>query len=160
MAAMRMQRREANSGVTVRAVMGVALGAACAVSCALLSGCGSTVAHRRERAMGPEVVSATPAEVTGSGSGSAAGSSWDVVLAPESASDGDLVWPGDGAYARRDAELAMRIEGPIDGVSSSWPQPDRPSLDQTQRLFLNRRAEDVVYFRREGERHRYRTRSW
>lgn len=132
-----------------RAKLFCAIGALAAGAMLLsLAGCGSTVAHRRERAMAPDATTA------------AAGSSWNTVLAPEQASDADLVWPGDGAYARRDAELALRIDGPIDAVASSWPQPQRLSLEDSRRLYINRQAESMLYFRDRHRGHGYRSRHW
>ena len=114
-----------------------------------LSGCGSAVPVRRESAM--------PAATDGA---TGAGSTWSTVLASEHASETDLVWPGDGAYARRDAQLALRIDSPVDGVASSWPEPARMSLDDARRLYLNRRAESMLYFhdRHHGHGHTYRSR--
>ncbi len=111
------------------------------------TGCGSTVPVRRESAM-PAPADARPG----------AGSTWSTVLAPERASEMDLVWPGDGAYARRDAELAYRIDGPVDAVASSWPQPQRMSLEDSRRLYINRQAESMLYFRDRHRGHGYRSR--
>lgn len=137
-----MRRNESTTIVRTLSSFGVA------IALVALAGCGSTVAHRRERAMTPEV------------GATAGGSSWNTVLAPERAADADLVWPGDGAYARRDAELALRIDGPIDAVASSWPQPERLSLEDSRRLYINRQAESMLYFRDRHRGHGYRSRHW
>lgn len=108
---------------------------------AFANGCGSSVPHRR--------ASLAPA-------GSAA-DSWHVVLPSPVTPEYAEIQPGDAAYGRRDATLAIRPDPVVDGVAASWPSPERPSLSETRRLYLNNRPETVVYFRGAQERRTYRT---
>lgn len=110
-----------------------------ATALVVAGGCGSSVPHRR--------VSLAP---TG------ASSSWNTVLPSPATEEFDEIRPGDLAYARRDSEMAMRHELPVNAVTDSWTTPDRPSLAQTRRLYLNNRPETVVYFRGQRERSAYR----
>lgn len=104
-----------------------------------LVGCGSSVPHRR--------ASLSP---------SGAGDSWHAVLPSPIVSASDEIGQGDLAYARRDDALALRADAPLNGVAESWPSPERPSLAQTRRLYLNNRPETVVYFRDSDRRRTYR----
>lgn len=113
-----------------------------AVSLMLVAGaCGSAVPHRRA-SLGP--------------AGTAA-DSWHVVLPSPVTHEYAEIQPGDEAYARRDTALALRPDPIVDGVAASWPSPERPSLSETRRLYLNNRPETVVYFRSAHERRTYRT---
>lgn len=113
-----------------------------AMSLNLLAGaCGSSVPHRRA-SLGP--------------AGTAA-DSWHIVLPSPVTPEHAEIQPGDEAYARRDTALALRPDPIVDGVAASWPSPERPSLAETRRLYLNNRPETVVYFRGAHERRTYRT---
>ncbi len=102
--------------------------------------CGSAVPHRR--------ASLSP---------SGAGESWHAVLPSPVVTAYDEIGPHDLAYSRRDSELAIRSEATVNGVADSWPSPERPSLSQTRRLYLNNRPETVVYFRDSYQLRTYRT---
>lgn len=113
-----------------------------ATSLMLLAGaCSSAVPHRRA-SLGPAGTSAD---------------SWHVVLPSPATDEYAEIRPGAEAYARRDTALALRPDPIVDGVAASWPSPERPSLSETRRLYLNNRPGTVVYFRGTHERRTYRT---
>lgn len=131
---MRPTHRQTSAGTIVLLLGALAL-------TPLAGGCGSAVPHRRA-SLGP--------------AGTAA-NSWHVVLPSPVTSEYGEIQPGDAAYARRDMALALRPELGVDGVADSWPSPERPSLSETRRLYLNSRPETMVYFRSSNQRRTYRT---
>lgn len=87
---------------------------------------------------------ATPLEyqqVTGPIHAGNQGGAWELLYAPvlESSHSGAEV-------SRRDAALNIREPAPVTELGM-WPEHPRPRLGQTRRLFLPRRADDVIYFR-------------
>jgi hypothetical protein len=94
------------------------------------------------------------AEVIGPAGGAFAGNqggAWEVLFAPAT---GDSAGPA--AESRRDAALNLREPEPITALGM-WPDAPRPHLGQTRRLFIPRRADDVLFIR---ERPPYRYRHW
>jgi hypothetical protein len=79
------------------------------------------------------------------------GAAWEVIFAPglQSEADADL-------DTRRDAAMNIREAQPVTALGM-WPQEPRPHLGQTRRLFLPRRADDMLFIR---DRHPYRHPSW
>lgn len=69
------------------------------------------------------------------------GAAWDVVFSgPATTAAGELA----GAeYARRDYTLAEPPQSDL--PDDAWPQPYRPDLSQTRRLFLNLSPNEVLY---------------
>lgn len=70
------------------------------------------------------------------------GGAWEVVL-PGGETAGELVEGPE--YARLDEDLNHQ---PVEAIigAGAWPEPYRPSLDQAVRLYLPKRANQVIYF--------------
>jgi hypothetical protein len=82
------------------------------------------------------------------------GGAWEVVFLPAEAPLEGAAGP---AMARRDAALNVRAAESILEVGM-WPEPARPDLFQTRRLFLSTRAGEVLYL--PDPAHRYRRWYW
>jgi hypothetical protein len=110
-----------------RAISG-SVPAACCLCAALASaGCASPAPRTGTPASGPGVYAGNQ------------GGAWEAVL-PLARAPG-ASW----ADARRDTALSVAGEASVLDAGV-WPEPDRPSLDQTRQLLIINRPEFVHYF--------------
>ncbi|MBY0311275.1 MAG: hypothetical protein K2W85_04335 [Phycisphaerales bacterium] len=113
---------------------------ATAVACAtLLSACGAPLARRP----------ATEPIVEGEAG------SWSLVMNSPSVAMAlaDIEPRRLPEYSRNDRALNVRTFGPLT-ASNQWPEPQRPSLAFSRRVYLNPRADTVLFFETEPRGYR------
>jgi hypothetical protein len=112
-----------------------------AAAAALLGGCASSTPHEQ-----------TPRATTVD----AAGRSWAVVFPMPEVADrqGGVDAAAFPEYARRDDLMVIRPIGPL-LASEQWPVAERDSLSNPRRVYINTRADELLFFERDSL---YRTR--
>jgi hypothetical protein len=84
---------------------------------------------------------------------------WEAVVMPGETEETYASLAAEGAWwdARRDRDLAVRIEGPL-LATDQWPAPERTTLERTRYITLPTRAETIIIFRPEYWWHRWHPR--